>query len=162
MADGEVVGGTVGGAQAFYYAVSGADASTYDTTAKVALSVANGIYDDAPVADVSSFCQFTNAADKANYVKASALADYLFPDGAPSPTNLNYTVEAFFKARGAGQRRKTVFKFGTNYLIAHEKIDGDDFKRLMETGSVEIAPQPEAAPQPEPATEEAPPAPDEA
>ena len=125
LEDGEVVGGTVGGPQALFCAVSGAGASTYDTTEKVAPAIADGIYDDAPVANVSSFCQFTNAADKANYVKVPAAADYLFPSGARSPTNLNYTVEAFFKARGEGQVRKTVFKFGTNYLAAHA-ITGDD------------------------------------
>ena len=124
LENGEVVGGAIHGCQAFLCAVSGADASTYDTTEKVADAVADGFYDDAPVADVSSFCQFTNAADKANYVKVPTAADYLFPNGAPSPTNLNYTVEAFFKARGEGQVRKTLFKFGTDFLIAHA-ITGD-------------------------------------
>ena len=122
--DSEVFEGAIGGAQAVFYAVSGAGASTYDATEKVADTVADGIYDDAPDTDVSSFCQFTNAADKANFVKLPAVADYLFPDGVAGPTNLNYTVEAFFKARGEGQIRKTLFKLGTDYLIAHV-ITGD-------------------------------------
>ena len=121
----EAVDGAMCGAQAIFYAVSGAGTSTYDTAEKVAPAVATGIYDDAPVADVSSFCQFTNAADKANFVKVPAVADYLFPDGVAGPTNLNYTIEAFFKARGEGQIRKTLFKLGTDYLIAHV-ITGDD------------------------------------
>ena len=121
----EAVDGAMCGAQAIFYAVSGAGTSTYDTAEKVAPAVATGIYDDAPVADVSSFCQFTNAADKANFVKVPAVADYLFPDGVAGPTNLNYTIETFFKARGEGQIRKTLFKLGTDYLIAHV-ITGDD------------------------------------
>ena len=122
--DSEVFEGAIGGAQAVFYAVSGADASTYDTTEKVADTIANDLYDSAPVDDTSSFCQFTNAADKANYIKVSAVADYLFPDGVASPTNLNYTIEAFFKARGEGQKRKTLFKFGTDFMPAHV-ITGD-------------------------------------
>ena len=45
------------------------------------------------------------------------------------------------------------------YLIKHEKIDGDSFKRLLETGSAEEAPAEEAAPETQPET--AAPTPDE-
>ena len=45
------------------------------------------------------------------------------------------------------------------YLIKHEKIDGDSFKRLLEPGSAEEAPAEEAAPETQPET--AAPTPDE-
>ena len=124
LENGEVVGGTIGGVQAIYYAVSGADSSTYAISEKAG-AIASGLYADSSVANASSFCQFTNATGKANYVKAPALTNALFPNGVPSPTNLNYTIEAFFKTKGEGQIRQNVLKFGTNYRPA-QFVMGDE------------------------------------
>ncbi len=118
--DGEVVAdSTGGGVQAVYHSVAGANPSTYDTVEKAGAAVADGLYDDAPVADTASFCQFTNAADNANYIKAEAATACLFRDGTSNTTNHNYTVEAFFKANGEGQIRKTLLKLGSKHLPAH-------------------------------------------
>ena len=124
LEDGEVLADAVGGIPSIYCAVSGAAASVYDTSEKAGTAIANGLYDDAPIADTSSLRQSVNANDKSNYVKAEAAAVGLFPEGVPVTTSLNYTVEAFFKANSSGQPRKTVLKFGTKYLPAHV-ITGD-------------------------------------
>lgn len=126
LADGAVVGGTVGGLQARLYAVSGADASTLDTSATVGDSVAASVWADTANADTASFRQYTNTTGNANYLKVAKAADALFPDGAPSITNLDYTVEAFFKARGSEhQVRRNVLKFGTDYMPA-QFVTGDE------------------------------------
>lgn len=126
LVDGEIVGERVGGPQAIYYAVSGSDASTLDTAEKAGDKVSVGIYAGASsVADTASFCQSTNASGKANYIKAANATNPLFPDGAPEVTNLNYTVEAFFKTKGKGQLRQNVLKFGTDFRPA-QFVMGDE------------------------------------
>ena len=110
----EVVGGTIGGQQVFYKAISGAYTSTYDTSEKAGGTIAYGLYSDVSADDVASYCQFTNATGMANYLKATAMSDHLFPDDVSSPTNFNYTVEAFFKANSPGGSRQTIFKFGSS------------------------------------------------
>ena len=122
LSDKEVVGGTFD-LQAVYYLVPGADASTYDTANKVGAAIADGIYSDG-VTNASSFFQVTNSAGKANYIRAENVTNHLFPEGAPDPTNLNYTVEAFFKANASVQTRRTIFKLGSDYLPA-QVITGD-------------------------------------
>ena len=118
LQDGEVFNGMVGGLQARYYAVSGADDSTYDTTEKAGNTVAAGLYSSSAMADTASFYQTTNTTGKANYVRVANTSNALFPDGAPDITNLNYTIEAFFKTKGKGQVRQNVLKFGTDFRPA--------------------------------------------
>ena len=125
--DQDVVDGKFGGVQAIFNAVSGADASVLDTTVFAGANVYDGIFANAGVSNVASFCQTTNAAGKAGFIKVPKTADALWPDGVSRPnTNLNYTVEAFFKTRRSSPIRQTVFKLGTGGYLAAQFIFGDD------------------------------------
>ena len=124
--DRDVVDGRFGGVQAIFNAVSGADASVLDTTALPGEKVYDGVFADAGSSNVASFCQTTNVAGKANFIKAPKTTDALWPDGVlRSDTNLNYTVEAFFKTRRSSPIRQTVFKMGTGGYLAAQLIFGD-------------------------------------
>ena len=122
ITDKEVIGGTFD-LQAVYYPVSGSSAASFDTAVKAGTVMADGIYATG-VANTASFFQTTDGSGKANYIRAENTTDCLFPEGAPNPTNLNYTVEAFFKANTSAQTRRTIFKMGSDYLPA-QVITGD-------------------------------------
>ena len=122
ITDKEVIGGTFD-LQAIYYPFSGSSASSFDTAIKAGTIMADGIYATG-VANTASFFQATDGSGKANYIRAENATDCLFPEGAPDPTNLNYTVEAFFKANTSAQTRRTIFKMGSDYLPA-QVITGD-------------------------------------
>jgi len=122
ITDREIMGGTFD-LQAVYYPVSGSTASSFDTVVKAGATMADGIYATG-VDNASSFSQATNGTGNANYIRAENVTNHLFPEGAADPTNLNYTVEAFFKAKAHGQVRKTIFKMGSDYLPA-QVITGD-------------------------------------
>lgn len=126
LANNEVVDGKFGGVQAIFNAVSGADASVLDTTVLSGENVYDGVFADAGVSNVASFCQTTNAAGKANFIKAPKTTDGFWRDSGMSATSHNYTVEAFFKARRSSPIRQTVFKLGTGGYLAAQVIFGDD------------------------------------
>ena len=124
LEDKEVVGGTFD-LQAIYNAVSGSNASSFDTAAKPGDVVADGVYSDG-VANVASYFQATNGTGKANFIKVANLTNRLFPsDSTASPAYFDYTVEMFFKLRSTSPNRQSIFKIGSgNYLVA-QAITGD-------------------------------------
>ena len=125
LEDGEVVGGTIGGLQAIYNAVAGADASSFNTVVKAGDVMADCLCADG-VADVASYSQATNEAAKSNFIKVANLTNKLFPSGVSAPNCLDYTVEAFFKFRSTSPNRQSIFKIGSgsNILVA-QAITGD-------------------------------------
>ena len=125
LEDGEVVGGTIGGLQAIYNAVAGADASSFDTVVKAGDVMADCLCADG-VANGASYSQATNGAAKSNFIKVANLTNKLFPSGVSAPNCLDYTVEAFFKFRSTSPNRQSIFKIGSgsNILVA-QAITGD-------------------------------------
>ena len=95
-------------------------ATVYDTSAKAGTRMGGDLFDDSPEANTAALCQTTNAAGKANYIKVPNVANALGLDELNvTRTNLNYTIEAFFKIRRSA-RGQTLFKLGiTSQVQGH-------------------------------------------
>ena len=107
--------------KAFMKMVGGS--ASFDAAEKAGATMADGIY-SIGADNAASYFQMTDGSGNANYIRSDNMTNILFPEGAPDPTNLNYTVEAFFKANVSAQTRRTIFKMGSDYLPA-QVITGD-------------------------------------
>lgn len=115
---GDILGGAVGGVQAVYTPMTGAEAASLDASEKAGATIGTNVFDDSPFANVSSFYQETNAVGVANYVKTANFTGTLYAEGQSGITNVTFTAEAFFKSRKdwQGGSTHTIFKIGTDYM----------------------------------------------
>ena len=115
---------------AVFRRVSGANASSYDTTTKAGDVIAAGMYSDLRPENVASYYQATNAAGKANYIHVPNVSPKISgSDGATA----SYTIETFFKTRGRVigiSTRQVVFKFGGGTPWINVLFNGTDDRNL--------------------------------
>ena len=122
--------------------VSGADAnaSRFDTVAKVGAVMADKLETDHWIENAASFCQETNGVGKANYIQMPAISALIRGNDG---TNASYTVEMFYKTRNQvnesnADQRQVLMKFGQSYYfnvllanggllcVSQTKPDGED------------------------------------
>ena len=97
------------GVRALYRKPSGG-AATFDTTDKAGSEIGERVFADG-TANAASFSIATNAAGVSAFVQASALSDAL------GGTDVDFTIEMFFKTRGrvtgTEDNNQTIFKFSS-------------------------------------------------
>ena len=110
--------------------VSGADAnaSRFDTVAKVGAVMADKLETDHWIENAASFCQETNGVGKANYIQMPAISALIRGNDG---TNASYTVEMFYKTRntvrGTEAQRQVLMKLGSGSGYFNVLFRGDEY-----------------------------------